>query len=120
MKITFFKGAVVGGIAGAVMAAATAALATTFGFTLGTTNRVDAATKVTNLNADGTTKAAVNAPLMTFENKSTGTGATALNLNVAANKPPLTVNSTAGKATNLNADKLDGLDSTAFARSDCS
>jgi hypothetical protein len=36
-----------------------------------------------------------------------GTGP-ALNLEVGSGKAPLTVNSTAGKATNLNADKLDG------------
>jgi hypothetical protein len=38
-----------------------------------------------------------------------------LQINVADNKPPIQVNATAGKATNLNADKLDGKDSTEFA-----
>jgi hypothetical protein len=39
----------------------------------------------------------------------------ALQLVVPAGQPPIVVNATAGKATNLNADKLDGKDSTAFA-----
>jgi len=43
----------------------------------------------------------------------TGTGA-ALNLRVLPGSPPLTVNSDAGTATNLSADKLDGKDSTSF------
>ncbi len=38
----------------------------------------------------------------------------ALSLVVEANQPPLKVNAAAGKATNLNADKLDGKDSTAL------
>jgi len=46
-------------------------------------------------------------------NTSTGTGATALGLNVASGHPPFTVNS-GTKVTNLNADKLDGMDSSAF------
>ena len=39
----------------------------------------------------------------------------ALAVQVEPGKPPLTVNAGAGKATNLNADKLDGLDATGFA-----
>jgi hypothetical protein len=46
-------------------------------------------------------------------NTSTGAGATALGMNVASGHAPFTVNSGA-KVANLNADKLDGLDSTAF------
>jgi len=42
-----------------------------------------------------------------------GTGA-ALNLVVQPGQPPLTVNPEAGKATNLDADTVDGKDSTAF------
>jgi hypothetical protein len=48
-------------------------------------------------------------------NTHTGTGATALGLNVASGHPPFTVNS-GTKVVNLNADKLDGLDSGAFVR----
>jgi hypothetical protein len=40
----------------------------------------------------------------------------ALSLEVGSGKAPLTVNSSAGKATNLNADKLDGLNSTDIGR----
>jgi hypothetical protein len=40
----------------------------------------------------------------------------ALSLEVNSGKAPLSVNSTAGKATNLNADKLDALNSTDFQR----
>lgn len=40
----------------------------------------------------------------------------ALSLEAESGKAPLTVNSTAGKATNLNADKIDGLDSSAFVK----
>ncbi len=44
-------------------------------------------------------------------NTGTGAGATALGLTVGSGRPPLTVNS-GTKVANLNADKLDGLDST--------
>ena len=40
----------------------------------------------------------------------------ALSLEVGSGKAPLRVNSTAGKATNLNADRLDGLDSPDIGR----
>ena len=46
-------------------------------------------------------------------NTSTGAGATALGLTVGSGRPPFIVNS-GTKVTNLNADKLDGLDSTGF------
>lgn len=35
---------------------------------------------------------------------------------MASGKPPLTVNAAAGKATNLNSDKLDGKDSGDFVQ----
>ncbi len=43
-------------------------------------------------------------------------GGSALDLQVNAGQAPLTVNADAGKATNLDADKLDGIDSTGFMR----
>ena len=46
-------------------------------------------------------------------NTSTGTGATALGLNVASGHPPFTVNSDT-QVANLNADQLDGKNSAAF------
>ena len=85
------------------------ALATTKPFTLGTTNTVDAASTVTN----GTTSIAN--PLLTFTNNATATGATALALNVASGHAPFTTNS-ATRVTNLNADKIDGIDSGGFVR----
>jgi hypothetical protein len=54
---------------------------------------------------------------LALSNTSTAGGSTALNLNVAQGHAPLTVNANAGRALNLNADKLDGLDSTAFVKS---
>jgi hypothetical protein len=50
---------------------------------------------------------------LNLTNTSTGAGATALGLNVAAGHAPFTVNSGA-KVANLNADKLDGTDSSGF------
>ena len=42
-------------------------------------------------------------------------GSMGLRVSVAQNRPPVVVNATAGKATNLNADKLDGIDSSGLA-----
>jgi hypothetical protein len=50
---------------------------------------------------------------LNLTNTSTGAGATALGLNVAAGHAPFTVNSGA-KVANLNGDKLDGTDSSGF------
>jgi hypothetical protein len=52
-------------------------------------------------------------PILTIDNNSVGFGATALDLQVEPGKPPMKVNSSA-KVTNLNADLLDGKDSSAF------
>jgi hypothetical protein len=73
-------------------------------FNLGVTNTVNAITKLT-----GT----VAGPSLQIINNSTNAAGTALNLQVATGKPPLKVNSTT-KVANLNADQLDGLDSSAF------
>jgi hypothetical protein len=51
---------------------------------------------------------------MKLINTSTSTGATALNLTTSTSKPPMVVNSKT-KVANLNADLVDGKDSTAFA-----
>jgi hypothetical protein len=62
-------------------------------------------------------KTSLSAPIsnkaLQLTNTSTGAGATALGLNVASGHPPFTVNS-GTKVANLNADKLDGNDSSAF------
>jgi hypothetical protein len=46
--------------------------------------------------------------MLTVDNNSSAGGSKALNLRVEAGKQPINVNSDAGKATNLNADELDG------------
>jgi hypothetical protein len=56
----------------------------------------------------------VSGPSLRIHNNSTNTAATALALQVERGKSPMKVNS-ATKVTNLNADKLDGKDSSAFA-----
>ncbi len=77
------------------------------GLLLGVLN--NAATKVTGLvgNVDG-------GPALRVANPNAGTNDTALDLRVQAGEAPMRVNS-AEKVTNLNADKVDGLDSTRFA-----
>jgi hypothetical protein len=66
-----------------------------------------------------TTRTTLTAPVdnkaLQITNTSAGADATALGLNVAAGKPPLTVNSST-KVARLNADLFDNLDSTAFLR----
>jgi hypothetical protein len=60
--------------------------------------------------------ASINDRALKLTNTNTGTGASALGLNVAPGHAPFLVQSTSGKVLNLNGDKLDGLDSTAFLR----
>ena len=87
---------------------ATVALGATGGnFILGKGNSAGATTQLTS---------AVAGPVLKLVNNGTSTAATALNLSVPSGRPPLTVNASAGKATNLNADGLDGLDSTALQK----
>jgi len=106
-----FTTALVAAVVLAVVAAG-AAVATTQTFMLGTSNRVDAATKVTNLRSNGVVNP-IDAPLLTLENQSTTANATPLSLVAAANHPALKVN-TGARIPNLNADRLDGLDSSGF------
>src|SRR6266545_5227601 len=73
-------------------------------FNLGQTNTVSGTSTLTGETA---------APQLTVKNTSANTSATALNLSVAAGRTPFKVNS-AVKVSNLNADQLDGKDSTAF------
>jgi hypothetical protein len=63
------------------------------------------------------TRLSANIPNRTLQlqNTSTGPGASALGLTVAAGKPPMTVNSDV-KVARLNADEVDGLDSSEFVR----
>jgi hypothetical protein len=73
-------------------------------FRLGQTNGIDAMSTLVG-NVAGT--------MLRVDNNSTGAGATALELQVEAGKPPMKINSGA-KVALLNADKLDGKDATAF------
>lgn len=52
----------------------------------------------------------VDGPLLRLDNNGAGDNSTGLDLQVEAGKAPITVNPEAGKATNLDADKLDGLE----------
>ena len=80
--------------------------ATGDGFILGQGNVADAITRLTGNVSGG--------PALQVVNNSAANGSRALQLGVADGKPPLTVGADAGKATNLNADELDGLDSGAL------
>jgi hypothetical protein len=71
-------------------------------FNLGVTNSVDA---ITTLVGD------VAGPGLRIDNNSTNAAATALDLQVEPGKAPMKVNS-GTKVTNLNADKVDGIDGT--------
>lgn len=75
-------------------------------FILGNLN--NAATAITKLTAN------IANPALQLVNTSTSTGATALNLQTATSKPPMTVNSST-KVPNLNADKVDGKDAPVWA-----
>jgi len=90
-----------------VLGAATAAMGATGGnFILGKANAANAASKLT---------ASIAGPALALVNNSTDAAATALNISVAEGKAPLKVNASAGTATGLSADELDGKDSTDFA-----
>jgi hypothetical protein len=70
------------------------------------TNTATAITKLTGNVTGG--------PALQVANPNTATGSKGLQVNVTEGKTPIQVNPTAGKATNLNADKLDGKDFGAF------
>ena len=109
MKPTFFKGVVLGSVVSlATLMGATAFAGTGVGgvFNLGQNNTVNGTTKLTGATAAGQ---------LDVVNNSTGTGATGIGITVKSGKPPLVVNS-ATKVSNLNADLLDGSDSTAFQK----
>jgi hypothetical protein len=76
-------------------------------FDLGKTNTVNAVTKLVG---------SVAGPSLQVDNNSTNAAATALDLQVEPGKAPMKVNSDA-QVVNLNSDKLDNLDSSAFFRS---
>jgi hypothetical protein len=101
----FFKGIVVGSVVSiVVLLAATAMAGTGIGgvFNLGQSNTV---------NAPSTLRGSTSGKNLQLTNAGSGGG---LGITVAAGKAPITVNQSAGKATNLNADKLDGMSSSSF------
>jgi hypothetical protein len=91
----------------------TNAYATVKTFMLGSTNTSDAPTTVSASTTAWPTTGSQR--LLQLTNLNTTGGATALGLNVAAGHPPFTVNS-GTKVVNLNADKLDGVDSSSFVQ----
>jgi len=72
--------------------------------------QLNSATSITRLAGQG----GVDGPMLQLTNKDSGSDDTALDLNVQSGEPPMTVNSLA-KINNLNADRLDGQNSSAFA-----
>jgi hypothetical protein len=69
-----------------------------------------------NIITDATTSLIGNSnPTLEIVNRSSNVGSPALHLDVNPKVPPIVVNDGAGKAINLDADKLDGRDSTMFA-----
>ncbi len=73
--------------------------------------RSNVATAITQLAG----AAGVNGPMLQLINNNADANDTALDLRVQSGEPPMTVNSST-KVNNLNADQLDGLDFTFFAR----
>ncbi len=105
MRTDLFKGVVLGAAVSAVLMTTTAALAGTgvgAVFNLGKTNRV---------NAQSTLKGSTASSGRTLQLTNTGAGS-GLGITVRAGRSPIVVNAGAGKAKNLDADKLDGIDST--------
>jgi hypothetical protein len=105
MRGDLVKGIVVGAVVAAVVSTAAVAVAGTgIGgvFNLGQTNAV---------NAGSTLQGNATGPNLQIVQKG---GGAALGLVVQTGKAPITVSAGAGKVRNLDADKLDGLDSTAF------
>jgi len=107
VKATFLKGVVLGTVVSALMLTTTAAFAGSgvgAVFNLGRYNGVNGTTKLAGSTAG---------KQLDITNTSNGTGATGIGITVHSGKPPLAVNSST-KITNLNADQLDGLDSSKF------
>jgi hypothetical protein len=105
-----FKTALIAAVVAAAVSAG-AAVATTQTFVLGAANTPDAPSSVVAQNVDDL--GGMSAPMIKLTNSSTGSSATPLALKAGVGQPPLTVN-TKAKVANLNADWLDGLDSSSF------
>jgi len=103
-RFRFSHGTVVAYVALFVALGGTTYAATGGNFILGKPNSASSTSSLT---------APVSGKALQLNNTSTAAGATALGLNVATGHAPFTVNS-GTKVANLNADKLDGIDSTGF------
>jgi hypothetical protein len=79
-------------------------------FVLGQTNVATAISRVAGA-------VGVDGPMVLIDNNNAGSGATALELRVEPGKAPMKVNSDT-RVNNLNADRLDGQDSSAFLGAD--
>ncbi len=109
MKATFLKGVVLGSVVSLATLMGTAALAgTNVGaiFNLGQFNGVNATTSLGGSTAGRQ---------LQVTNTSSKSGATGIGITVPPAQPPLMVNSST-EVSHLNADLLDGLDSSAFQR----
>ena len=108
MRSLLHRGATVAAIVVVLAVGGSAALAGTgigATFNLGQVNRVDALSTLTGT-FDG--------KMLLVKNNGTGASAAGIGITVPAGKAPLAVNGTAGKATNLNADRLDGKNAIDF------
>jgi hypothetical protein len=106
MRKDLFKGVILGAIVSTIMLMATSVLAGTgIGavFNLGKTNQVNALSTLKGNSGKN----------LQITNTGTGKG---LGITVGAGKAPIAVNAAAGKANNLNADKIDGYDSAALQK----
>lgn len=90
-------------------------------FKLGQDNRIVQASTILTGNdqkADGVLQVrleeGMGAPLKVVNNSTGVIGGRGIDIKVGANKPPIVVNTEAGKASNLNADELDGRDEEDF------
>ena len=96
----------------AVMLAVTVGLASTALAGTGVGDRFDLG-KVNTVNAISSLVGNVAGPSLKIDNNSTGSGATALRLEVEPGKPPMSVNSTT-EVQGLNVDSLDSRNSSEF------
>jgi len=107
MKATLLKGVVLGAVVSSAIFVAGAAFAGTgVGglFNLGQSNTVNASTALAG---------STNGAALQVTNTNTGANAGGIGISVAPGKPPLRVNSST-KVAGLNADLLDGVDSSGF------
>jgi hypothetical protein len=109
MRGQFLKGAAVGAVTSTVVLMAASAMAGTgVGgvFNLGQVNSVNATTTLTGAKAG---------QMLQVTNTSTGGGATGISITVPSSRPPLAVSSSK-RVPHLNADLVDGVDSTGFVK----